>query len=586
MSVIVNSLPKGTILHGKSYNYIIRETLGQGSFGITYLASVKLEGRLGTLDSQAYVCVKEFFMKDRNGRKEDSVTCEGDTTLFDKYRKDFTREALNLSRVHHPNIVKVLESFECNGTSYYTMEYIDGQSLDDYIISNNGMSEHDALSALRIVASAVECMHQNNMLHLDIKPLNIMRQNDGKLMLIDFGLSKQFNKDGEPESSTSIGGGTLGYAPLEQNNYKRGMGFPATLDVYALGATLYKCITSDTPPEASIILNEGAPLSILKECGVSAGTIRLIEETMEPIVRKRLHSVGIFLSKVEGLLVNANKNKTERLGRTADDKVVPSWKVKTNDEEQVAIKDFYDSLKKTSSGCFVGKMPAYLFNLISSERRQHDSPKWLTATARIYEIEQLLESLQTITGAHWRLPDFKELMTSFDDDVSGIPSGRCYLYFNPQDATLHSFEEFGGEKGVISNWDFHISEFLITLVLDPKHAENVQTFHSSFMRKIDNTCFIVDDKGLWRYGYCPVRHGNDWGVIDVYGNFVLHLEFDEQPQIGFMSYPAPGPGLRDDLRIKYRKGTQIGYYKIKGNGRIDFEIECTEKEWNDRKMWT
>ena len=64
------------------------------------------------------------------------------------------------------------------------------------------------------------------------------------------------------------------------------------------------------------------------------------------------------------------------------------------------------------------------------------------------------------------------------------------------------------------------------------------------------------------------------------------MEFDEQPQIGFMSYPAPGPGLRDNLRIKYRKGTQIGYYKIKGNGRIDFEIECTEKEWNDRKMWT
>ena len=308
MSVIVNSLPKGTILHGKSYNYIIRETLGQGSFGITYLASVKLEGRLGTLESQAYVCVKEFFMKDRNGRKEDSVTCEGDTTLFDKYRKDFTREALNLLRVHHPNIVKVLESFECNGTSYYTMEYIDGQSLNDYIISNNGMSEYDALSALRIIASAVECMHQNNMLHLDIKPLNIMRQNDGKLILIDFGLSKQFNNDGDPESSTSIGGGMLGYAPLEQNNYKRGMGFPATLDVYALGATLYKCITGATPPNSSYILNEGLPLEELRNHFVSNETIRIIEKAMSPIVRNRFQTVGQILEQLNSVLLNANRD--------------------------------------------------------------------------------------------------------------------------------------------------------------------------------------------------------------------------------------------------------------------------------------
>lgn len=418
MSVIVNSLPKGTILHGKSYNYIIRETLGQGSFGITYLASVKLEGRLGTLESQAYVCVKEFFMKDRNGRKEDSVTCEGDTTLFDKYRKDFTREALNLSRVHHPNIVKVLESFECNGTSYYTMEYIDGQSLNDYIISNNGMSEYDALSALRIIASAVECMHQNNMLHLDIKPLNIMRQNDGKLILIDFGLSKQFNKDGEPESSTSIGGGTLGYAPLEQNNYKRGMGFPATLDVYALGATLYKCITGATPPNSSYILNEGLPLEELRNHFVSNETIRIIEKAMSPIVRNRFQTVSQILEHLNSVLPNANhdtisdealtyvSNSKYQGGRNVQyvNDIPVVWSFDSTENQRKGIKALFSKASKTQSNKITIPVSNEVFCLITELRKPRAE-----AFATVKEIVDFIIKLNSLTGGHsFRLQTLNE----------------------------------------------------------------------------------------------------------------------------------------------------------------------------------
>lgn len=297
------SLAIGTILHGEAYDYKIMDVLGQGTFGITYKAKVEMKGALGRLDSNMYVAVKEFFMKEVNGRENSSVT-SGSTSnggLFYYYRDKFEREARNLSTLSHPNIVKVLEAFHANGTTYYSMEYIDGISLDKKIAQSpqGRMPLTEAIETLKQIGAAIAFMHSRNMLHLDVKPGNVMMRKDGTAVLIDFGLSKQYTSDGEPESSTKVGAGTPGYAPIEQASYHEGKGFPTMMDVYALGGTLFKMLTGQRPPEASEILNEGFPTDSLRQLFIPDNIVNSISRAMAPLKKDRWQTVDEFVNHLD-----------------------------------------------------------------------------------------------------------------------------------------------------------------------------------------------------------------------------------------------------------------------------------------------
>ena len=294
------ALPEGIVLHGEAYDYKITSVLGQGSFGITYRAKVEMRGALGTLDSNMYVAIKEFFMKEVNGRDNTSVT-SGSTSrdgLFEYYREKFEREARNLSTLQHKNIVRVLESFQANGTVYYAMEYISGQSLDSVIIKapHHCLDAATALGYTQQLGSALSFMHSKGMLHLDVKPANAMVKDDGTVVLIDFGLSKQYAANGEPESSTKVGAGTPGYAPLEQASYREGKGFPTMMDVYALGGTLYKMLTGQRPPEASEILNDGFPIGEMKQHGVPPQVAACVRKAMAPLKKDRYKTIDQLLN--------------------------------------------------------------------------------------------------------------------------------------------------------------------------------------------------------------------------------------------------------------------------------------------------
>ena len=332
-------LQPGTVIHGTHNDYRIERVLGQGSFGITYVANVRLKGRLGAIESAAMVAIKEFFLRDvscRNGLRVFSVS---DSTLCSDYRRDFLREAQNLSRLDNDHIVKVLETIEENDTVYYVMEYLSGGNLDQHILSHGKLSCREALDIAIQIGEALKCMHAQHMLHLDLKPLNVMRGEDGHIVLIDFGLSKCFGADGQPESSTRIGQGTTGYAPIEQHSFNKADGFMPTLDIYALGATLFKMLTGSVPPEASVVLNEGLPVDELSSAGVPPAIIALVERAMQPLRRMRHQTVGEFVDEAQRLLASAPSS----VGRPAS----PSADVPTPVGEATRRSDGWSDIPKS-----------------------------------------------------------------------------------------------------------------------------------------------------------------------------------------------------------------------------------------------
>ena len=244
--------PNATLQGGK---YIIKKVLGQGGFGITYLAEHEL---LGT-----NVAIKEFFIKQYCDRDETtSHVIIGTVSNLDevkRYEEKFIKEARVIARLNHPNIIKIHDVFRENNTAYYVMDYIGGENLNDIVKRVGPIPESEAKEYILQIANALAYIHKNNLNHLDIKPANIMiREIDSTAVLIDFGMSKQYDISGGQTSTTPVGI-SHGYAPLEQ--YKEGgvREFSPQTDIYALGATYYKLLTGKTPPDAQDLLEEDLP---------------------------------------------------------------------------------------------------------------------------------------------------------------------------------------------------------------------------------------------------------------------------------------------------------------------------------------
>lgn len=278
-------LSTNTLLQNGKYK--IEKVLGQGGFGITYLATQVM------LDRK--VCIKEFFFKeycDRTPTGSVISTTSSNKEIVMKFLNKFIKEARTISQLNHPNIIRILDIFEENGTAYYVMEYIDGCSLANMVERLGVLGETDAVGYIKQVGNALDYIHKQRINHLDVKPANIMiRKEDDRAILIDFGVSKQYDMQGDQTSTTPVGV-SYGYAPMEQYVPGGVSVFSPQTDIYALGATLYYLLTAKIPPAPHRILTNGFIIS----SRISASLAEAIRRAMEQNKSKRPANILNFIS--------------------------------------------------------------------------------------------------------------------------------------------------------------------------------------------------------------------------------------------------------------------------------------------------
>ena len=292
-----------TVLQGG--RYVIQGVLGRGGFGVTYLAEQVMAKRK--------VCIKEFFPKDYYTRGDDTrsltLASQGFAESMNRYKEKFVKEAQTIAALDHANIIPIYDVFEENNTAYYVMEYVEGESLSEVVKRRGALAESEAVEYVRQAASALEYLHERKIMHLDIKPGNMMlRRKDNRVVLIDFGLSKHYDEQSGEATSTTPVGVSHGYAPMEQ--YKQGgvSTFSPETDIYSLGATLYCLLTGQRPPEAASLIND--PLEFPQH--VSATLRSAITAAMSPSSKQRPASVGKFLAMLSGVGVSDKSEDTIR----------------------------------------------------------------------------------------------------------------------------------------------------------------------------------------------------------------------------------------------------------------------------------
>lgn len=297
-----HQLPAGTILHER---FMVGAVLGEGGFGITYIGM--------DLILEIKVAIKEFYMTGFVNRNHD-VSCKicaetgENNSLFVKNREKFYQEAKTLAKFSGTEgVVTIRDFFNENDTAYIVMDYLEGTSLRAYLKEKNKLSVEETLNLVRPLFSALQAIHNDNIIHRDISPDNIMLTDDGKVLLIDFGAAREYSDKDVKSLSIIL---KPGYAPEEQYRSKGEQG-PWT-DVYALSATIYRCIAGIRPEDAleRVAEDNVTPLcEIDKDCSKALSDI--IMKGLAVRQKDRYQSAGEMFTALKEQVTGERKSTPE-----------------------------------------------------------------------------------------------------------------------------------------------------------------------------------------------------------------------------------------------------------------------------------
>jgi serine/threonine protein kinase len=301
MSDNYRALPKGTRL----LDYVIDGVLGQGSFGITYLAT--------EIATNIKVAIKEYYPREFAIRDTTlTVKASGSKDDRDNFKwglERFRAESRVIALFQHPNIVGVKRFFNANGTAYLVMEYCDGIPLDEQLRQVGALSQKELINLINPILDALELIHNSKYLHRDVKPGNIYIRSDGTPILLDFGAARQ-DLLSHSRSITSLA--TPGYAPYEQYSTDSQQGPSA--DIYGFSATLYRVVVGKRPIESPTrIMNDTLEKSQdLVADKYDQNILRAIDSGLALRPNDRPHSISEW-RKIFGPMISEKNSLSQKI---------------------------------------------------------------------------------------------------------------------------------------------------------------------------------------------------------------------------------------------------------------------------------
>lgn len=545
----IQNLKPGTIVNSGKNVYTIKSVLGNGAFGITYHATGLI--RIGNVRFEVPFAIKEHFMqscfRDKDGTR---VLCTpGSKDDVNLSRKDFLTEAKRLQLLCNTTryIVKVNEAFEANGTAYYVMEYLSGGSL-------KAKSKQQAIDYMLNISEAVQVLHGNRMLHMDIKPSNVILKVDEDTnelypVLIDFGITRHFDDKGKPTTASLTKGVSMGYAPIEQ--YDEVTTFSPTIDIYAMGATLYYLLTERNPPDAFKLCNDFKPIRETLSKACCDEFIPFITKAMAANYKDRYSNAQAFIRDLKNITLSNDdfQRDTDGADSSAKNGLPPTSRIKKNEYSA-----FFSSKTLTA--------PLYKYVYTFNERLGHIYNSDIEGVIQTIIIAQETKSnlFGIIDGSNNNVivPFIYMSIGRFEKipAVRGSDFTFGWLLVAPFQKRQDG-DSYKGGLEITSNGNIVESFF----------PEDTQAHFPNEPRTCEIICrqtFDVNGKKV-----SITIQQNPWeylGIVDTEGNVIAPYIYDSIEPFSEHCM-IPGPGIPQMfLGAKYTIGNDIGFLKITENG--------------------